>query len=154
MNLGDRVTLLGAVNSDRLAQLYRAASAFLLSSLYEGLPVTVLEALACGTPVVTTDWGETPKLLSAESGIVCQERTPCGDRRCLRASPGESDLLFFRSLCKNGQPYSAPTIVQEVYRQMLHRWQSPQGDRNLFRLLQLISQSTSNVAIVTLILGD
>ncbi|WP_254565654.1 glycosyltransferase family 4 protein [Oscillatoria sp. HE19RPO] len=124
LNLGDRITLLGAVNSDRLAQLYRVASAFLLSSVYEGLPVTVLEALACGTPVVTTDCGETPKLLSAESGIVCKERTASAIADGLRRVLANPDLYSSEACMRTVQPYSAPSIVQEVYRQMLHRWQS------------------------------
>ena len=124
LNLGDRVTLLGAVNSDRLAQLYRAASAFLLSSVYEGLPVTVLEALACGTPVVTTDCGETPKLLCADSGVVCKERTAAAIADALRRVLGNPDLYSSEACMRTVQPYSAPSIVQEVYRQMLHRWQS------------------------------
>lgn len=127
LNLGDRITLLGAVNSDRLAQLYRAASAFLLSSVYEGLPVTVLEALACGTPVVTTDCGETPKLLSAESGVVCKERTASAIAEALRRVLANPDLYSSEACVRTVQPYSAPSIVQEVYSQMLHRWQSPRA---------------------------
>lgn len=54
LGLSKRVTMLGAVVQDELAKLHQVASVFVLSSAYEGLPLVVLEALACGTPVVTT----------------------------------------------------------------------------------------------------
>ncbi|MCT7984811.1 glycosyltransferase family 4 protein [Laspinema sp. A4] len=122
LNLSDRITLLGAVNSDRLAQLYQVASAFVLSSVYEGLPLAVLEALACGTPIVTTDSGETPRLLSPESGIVCRERTPEALAHALSQVLAAPTRYSCEACVQTAQPYSAPTVVAEVYREMLHRW--------------------------------
>ncbi len=60
LGLTGKVSMLGPVNQARLANLHRLCSVFVLSSAYEGLPLVVLEALACGTPVVTTRCGETP----------------------------------------------------------------------------------------------
>ncbi|MBB3232281.1 glycosyltransferase [Halomonas stenophila] len=53
LNLEDRVTLLGA--RDNPYPYMRRARLLMLSSDYEGLPNVLLEALACGTPVVSTD---------------------------------------------------------------------------------------------------
>ncbi len=55
--LGDRVRLLGA--RDDGADLMQACDAFALSSVREGLPVTVLEAMRAGRPVVATRAGGT-----------------------------------------------------------------------------------------------
>ncbi|GJM20158.1 MAG: glycosyl transferase family 1 [Planctomycetota bacterium] len=55
--------MVGAVPHAELADWYRAADCFVLASLREGWPNVVLEALACGTPVVATRvWG-TPEIL-------------------------------------------------------------------------------------------
>ena len=59
LGLGSRVHLLGDVARDELAALMRAADCLLLTSHSEGGgPRVVVEALACGLPVVATDVGE------------------------------------------------------------------------------------------------
>jgi glycosyltransferase involved in cell wall biosynthesis len=52
--LDSHVEWLGRVGDEELAAAYRGARAFVLASLYEGFGIPVLEAMACGTPVVTT----------------------------------------------------------------------------------------------------
>jgi glycosyltransferase involved in cell wall biosynthesis len=52
------------VPQDELSRLYSAADALLLTSTREGWPNVVLEALACGTPVVGVDVGAVAEMLS------------------------------------------------------------------------------------------
>jgi glycosyltransferase involved in cell wall biosynthesis len=55
LRLGDLVHFPGFIADDDLAALYSAADFFAYPSLYEGFGLPILEALACGTPVLTAD---------------------------------------------------------------------------------------------------
>ena len=120
--LSKQVTMLGAIPQAEIAELLRICSIFVLTSAYEGLPLVVLESLACGTPVVTTRCGETPNLLSAKSGVVCQERTRDAVVDALRKvllHPGDYPI---EACVQAAEPYSARSVVGAVYNDMLSRW--------------------------------
>lgn len=123
LDLSGRVTMLGSVVQAELAKLHRVCSAFILSSAYEGLPLVVLEALACGTPVVTTDCGETPRLLAANSGVVSKQRTPEAIADALGQILQHPDAYPSEACVRTAQPYSARAVINEVYSKMRCRWQ-------------------------------
>lgn len=53
--LGDRVTVHGVLSHEKLGDLMRRCDIFVLPSFFEGLPLVLLEAMACGCFIVTTD---------------------------------------------------------------------------------------------------
>ncbi|UOD50789.1 glycosyltransferase family 4 protein [Orrella daihaiensis] len=64
LSLQNRVTLLGALSTEQLAQQYQAADVFVLTSRYEGYGMAYTEALAWGLPVVGTDGGACAQTLA------------------------------------------------------------------------------------------
>ncbi len=65
----NRVHLLGYVRDDQLRALYRRASLYIHPSLYEGFGLTVLEAMASGVPVITSNMSSLPEV-AGEAGLL------------------------------------------------------------------------------------
>ncbi len=68
LGLGDQVRFLGAVPAAELAALYNAAALFVLPSLYEGFGLPVVEAMACGAPVVVSNVSSLPEV-AGDAGL-------------------------------------------------------------------------------------
>lgn len=58
----DRIFYLEYVPDDKLPSLYSGACAFVLPSLHEGFGVPIVEAMACGTPVITSNCSAMPEV--------------------------------------------------------------------------------------------
>jgi len=65
LGLDRYITLIGPVENDHLFRWYSAADVTCQASSREGFPCVLLESLACGTPVVATEVGGTPELISS-----------------------------------------------------------------------------------------
>ncbi|MEO8751915.1 MAG: glycosyltransferase family 4 protein [Casimicrobiaceae bacterium] len=67
LGIGDGVVFTGRLDNEQMAAQYRAASIALNPSLADNMPISLLEAMASGTPIVTTNVGGIPDLV--EDGI-------------------------------------------------------------------------------------
>lgn len=76
--VGDRIVRTGYVSEEEKVALYRGASAFCYPSIAEGFGLPVLEAMACGCPVVTTT-GSAPEQV--------------GDGAVVLVPPGDAEAL-------------------------------------------------------------
>jgi glycosyltransferase involved in cell wall biosynthesis len=65
-------TFHGVLSKPRLAELMRRAAVFVLPSQFETQGCVLLEAMACGTPVVATRVGDIPQFVSADHGILVE----------------------------------------------------------------------------------
>lgn len=73
LGIADRVRFLGYVPDEDLPVLYSSADVFVLPSRYEGFGLVLLEAMACGTPVIGADAGGIPTAISdSEYGRVVE----------------------------------------------------------------------------------
>jgi glycosyltransferase involved in cell wall biosynthesis len=68
--MGERVHLLGAVSNERVRELMTAAEVFFLPSQWEGIALSIYEAMACGLAVVGADVGGQRELVTPECGVL------------------------------------------------------------------------------------
>jgi len=127
--VGDRVRFLGLVEQKHLPQIYNAIDALVLASSREGWANVLLEAMACGTPVVASAvWGTPEVVESADAGLLMNTLDWQGVAEALErlfASPPnraatrryaegfswdattEGQLALFREIVGRRQPNSA-----------------------------------------------
>ncbi|MDP3358920.1 MAG: glycosyltransferase family 4 protein [Lutibacter sp.] len=66
------IILIPLLSRDEIAGYLQSSDLFLFSSLTEGMPVSVLEALACGLPVFTTNCGGVDEIINEGNGVIYQ----------------------------------------------------------------------------------
>ena len=62
LNLTNEVIFLGYIPEDDLQLLYKNARCFIFISIYEGFGIPILEAMACGTPIITSNISAMPEV--------------------------------------------------------------------------------------------
>jgi glycosyltransferase involved in cell wall biosynthesis len=109
------VRFLGFVPDKTLAVLYRLASVFVFPSLYEGFGLPPLEAMASGTPVITSNVSSLPEVVGDGALLVdpySAEAIAAGILMVLRSTHLREDLK--RRGLKRAQEYSWARSVQRV----------------------------------------
>ncbi|MFN8526597.1 MAG: glycosyltransferase family 1 protein [Chloroflexota bacterium] len=69
LGMGDRIIFTGQIREQDKAPLYSGAAVYLFPSLYEGFGMTVLEAMACGAPVITSRLSALPEVVG-DAGVL------------------------------------------------------------------------------------
>jgi glycosyltransferase involved in cell wall biosynthesis len=75
LGLADRIRFIGPVADADLPALYGSAAVFVFPSQYEGFGLPVLEAMACGTPVVCSNRSSLPEV-AGEAAVLCDPENP------------------------------------------------------------------------------
>jgi glycosyltransferase involved in cell wall biosynthesis len=77
LEMGDRVTFLGTCDAGRVQRLLAGAAALVVPSIYEGMPLVVLEAMAAGVPVVASAVSGIPEVVvDGETGWLVPPEDP------------------------------------------------------------------------------
>jgi teichuronic acid biosynthesis glycosyltransferase TuaC len=127
LGLAERVVLPGMVAHHAMPAWMRAADVVLLASESEGLPNTLVEAAACGKPVVATCVGGIPEVvLDGQTGLL----VPQGDASALTAAVGRllDDPVLARQMGERGREFVLGRFSWKRYGQeMLTLYQSLLG---------------------------
>jgi glycosyltransferase involved in cell wall biosynthesis len=73
LGLNNHVTFLENLKPDSLALMYNAASLYITPSFHESCPLTPLEAMECGTPVITSNVSSLPEIVDGAAIMVDPE---------------------------------------------------------------------------------
>ena len=115
---GNGVRWLGEVSDTELARLYRGAACVAYPSLYEGFGIPVLEAMACGAPVVTTR-GTAMEEVADGAAVLVDARNPAEIATGIERAATDRDELVARGLERASQfrwdAVAAATV--QVYRE-------------------------------------
>jgi glycosyltransferase involved in cell wall biosynthesis len=77
LQLAERVQFLGTLTQEKLKAYYGSVDALVLASSREGWPNVLLESMACGTPVIASNVGGIPEIVTApEAGVLMAGRSP------------------------------------------------------------------------------
>jgi glycosyltransferase involved in cell wall biosynthesis len=113
LKLAELVYFVGSVSNDRIPSIYNSADIVALPSKDEGIPMMLLEALACGIPVVATNVGGIPEIVKSNlNGVIIAEQTAdClveGIEHCLKIN-WEKDTIV-----KSIDPWSGEKTALKI----------------------------------------
>lgn len=117
----DGVTWLGRVRDEELARLYRGARVVVYPSLYEGFGIPVLEAMACGAPVVTSVGGATEEVAGG-AGVLVDPLDPAAIAAGIEDAVARRDELHVRGL-ERARAFTWDETARrtaDVYREAAH----------------------------------
>lgn len=118
LGLNDRVNFHGKLDHATVIHLLQRADIFCFPTTSEGFPKVVLEALACGLPVVTTRVSVLPQLIGNGCGLLIEEATPIAVAKAVRECL--SDAERYRAM--------SAQAVETAKQYSLERWRDAIGD--------------------------
>lgn len=122
LGVADRVRFVGSLPQSELARLYSAADILVLASSREGWANVLLEAMACGTPVVASNvWGTPEVVASPEAGELLDERTPDAivrsvERLFARMPPSSAVRAYAERFSWDATTHGQLELFEEVLR--------------------------------------
>jgi len=97
LNLINQVKFLGQIPNEKIPEYLVAADCFVLPSLKEGFGIAILEAMACGLPVIGTNVGGIPDIIKdGKSGILVEPKDPEAIAKAIVKIFSKSQLSQYR----------------------------------------------------------
>ena len=118
LNLSERVVFWG--DRDDIAERLQTLHLFVLPSYYEGFPLTILEAMSCGVPVVASNVNGIPEVISdGVNGLLVRAGDPISLSRAIEQmikSPQSRERLVTEARKTIEKRFSLPTMIDSYAR--------------------------------------
>lgn len=111
---GVPVRFVGRVDERKVQQYLACADVLVSASVAENSPLVLIEALSCGTPVVSFDVGGVRELITADSGVLAEARSAEALAQALHGALFEK--TFSRATIRAQAQRFAPSVVLAKYR--------------------------------------
>jgi len=123
LGVAETVNFMGRVGAEQMAQVYQENDIFIMSSAHEGMSNAMLEAMACGLPIVTTRCEGVEELI-ADNGIVVEDQGPEAIAEAIIELGGDPHTCEKMALAarKQAEKFSWPAVAQQYldcYRQIV-----------------------------------
>lgn len=92
--LSEKVKLLGSLPREKVFETLIGADIFVLTSNWEGFPITILEAMSCSLPIIATDVGGVKEVVNNEVGFLIKRSDKQGFKNALIQLIESPDLRF------------------------------------------------------------
>ena len=120
LGVSDRLHFLTFLPQQELRRFYQACDVLLLTSMFEGMPRTALEALGCGLPVVSTPSGDIERVLSTgKSGELVSARDPDALAMGLARVLERSKSSWLSDCLTAIRPYRPQAVLEDVYQRCI-----------------------------------
>lgn len=132
LSLDGKVELLGAVSEPVIRDELEKAHIFALASIHEGVPVSVMEAMAMNLPIVVTDVGGMRELVDdGQNGFIVPARQP--------------DLMAARMIALLRNPEQAQEFSRAARRKIEHCFHSGISAETIARLLTTLTPKVKSI---------
>jgi glycosyltransferase involved in cell wall biosynthesis len=109
LGLGTSLKFVRYVKDSDLLKIYNAADIFVLPSVYEGMPLSMLEAMACGVPTIATNFPGVENIIrNGENGIILEKTSA----ECLAEKIG---YLYRESKVRGNMSMKAIQLINEKF---------------------------------------
>lgn len=134
-NVADHVNFLGRVPPEKMPQIYHGNDVFIMASHHEGMSNAMLEAMACGLPIITTRC-EGVEELAADNAVIVERATPQDIAASIEHLIRDQHTYSSMSAASRRQAtlFSWSSVAQQYlryYRELLEGKNSSLADKNI-----------------------